>query len=151
MRALNVTPHVAQNTTSRRSAIDGRTTRHAGYETSQQKRKRVEEPFGWGKTIGRLARPMLRGIKKLDFKVHPDDGRLRSRQTAKIDRSGRMNAADQEKLNSASSEIETVPPPTAKRSFRSHFQRPDDSGPQGAVGIPATIGRARCMVGLLEK
>jgi hypothetical protein len=38
MRALNVTPHVAQNTTSRRSAIDGRTTRHAGYETSQQKR-----------------------------------------------------------------------------------------------------------------
>jgi Transposase DDE domain len=68
MRALNVTPHVAQNTTSRRSAIDGRTTRHAGYETSQQKRKRVEEPFGWGKTIGGLARPMLRGIKKLDFK-----------------------------------------------------------------------------------
>jgi hypothetical protein len=59
MRALNVTPHVA---------IDGRTTRHDGYETSQQKRKRVEEPFGWGKTIGGLARPMLRGIKKLDFK-----------------------------------------------------------------------------------
>ena len=68
MRALNVTPHVAQNTTGRRSAIDGRTTRHAGYETSQQKRKRVEEPFGWGKTIGGLARPMLRGVKKLDFK-----------------------------------------------------------------------------------
>ena len=40
----------------------------AGYETSQQKRKRIEEPFGWGKTIGGLARPMLRGIKKLDFK-----------------------------------------------------------------------------------
>ena len=68
MRALNVTPHVAQNTTGRRSAIDGRITRHAGYETSQQKRKRVEELFGWGKTIGGLARPMFRGIKKLDFK-----------------------------------------------------------------------------------
>ena len=40
----------------------------AGYAVSQQKRKRVEEPFGWGKTIGGLARPMLRGVKKLDFK-----------------------------------------------------------------------------------
>jgi len=68
MRALNVTPHIAQNTNGRRSAIDGRTTRHAGYAISQQKRKRVEEPFGWGKTIGGLARPMLRGVKKLDFK-----------------------------------------------------------------------------------
>ena len=68
MRDFNVTPHVAQNTTNRRSAIDGRTTRHRGYEISQQKRKRVEEPFGWGKTIGGLARPMLRGVKKLDFK-----------------------------------------------------------------------------------
>ena len=68
MRAFNVTPHVAQNTTGRRSTIDGRTTRHSGYEISQQKRKRVEEPFGWGKTIGGLARPMLRGVKKLDFK-----------------------------------------------------------------------------------
>src|SRR5437660_5425084 len=64
----NVTPHVAQNTTNRLSAIDGRTVRHCGYEVSQQKRKRVEEPFGWGKTIGGLARPMLRGVKKLDFK-----------------------------------------------------------------------------------
>ena len=69
MRALNVTPHVAQNTSGRRSAIDHRTTRHAGYAVSQQKRKRVEEPFGWGKTIGGLARPMLRGVKKLDFKL----------------------------------------------------------------------------------
>ena len=46
--------------------IDHRTARHCGYEISQQKRKRVEEPFGWGKTIGGLARPMLRGVK-LDF------------------------------------------------------------------------------------
>ena len=48
--------------------IDGRTTRHPGYAISQQKRKRVEEPFGWSKTIGGLARPMLRGVRKLDFK-----------------------------------------------------------------------------------
>src|SRR5262252_562113 len=68
MRALNVTPHIAQNLSGRRSAIDARTTRHPGYTVSQQKRKRIEEPFGWGKIIGGLARPMLRGIRKLGFK-----------------------------------------------------------------------------------
>ncbi len=51
-RAAGFTPHVAQNTTNRRSAIDRRTTRHPGYTASQRKRKRVEEPFGWIKTIG---------------------------------------------------------------------------------------------------
>jgi hypothetical protein len=51
LRALNVTPHVAQNTSGRRSAIDGRTTRHPGYATSQRIRKRIEESFGWIKTI----------------------------------------------------------------------------------------------------
>jgi transposase len=68
MRALNVTPHIAQNVSGRRSAVDARTTRHPGYAVSQQKRKRIEEPFGWGKTIGGLARPMLRGVKRLAFK-----------------------------------------------------------------------------------
>ena len=68
LRELNVTPHIAQNQSGRRSAIDGRTTRHPGYAISQQKRKRTEEPFGWGKTIGGLARPMLRGAKRLAFK-----------------------------------------------------------------------------------
>ena len=51
-RQLGVTPHVAQNNTRQRSAIDGRTTRHAGHETSIRIRKRIEEPFGWIKTIG---------------------------------------------------------------------------------------------------
>ena len=51
-RTAGFTPHVAQNTTNRRSAIDGRTTRHPGYRVSQRTRKRVEEPFGWIKTIG---------------------------------------------------------------------------------------------------
>ena len=64
----SVTPHIAQNISGRRSAVDARTTRHPGYAVSQQKRKRIEEPFGWGKTIGGLARPMLRGVKKLGFK-----------------------------------------------------------------------------------
>jgi Transposase DDE domain/Transposase domain (DUF772) len=50
-REIGVTPHVSQNTSNRRSAIDGRTTRHAGHVTSLRIRKRIEEPFGWMKTI----------------------------------------------------------------------------------------------------
>lgn len=53
VRGLGFTPHVAQNVSgNRRSAIDGRTTRHTGHTVSQRIRKRVEEPFGWMKTIG---------------------------------------------------------------------------------------------------
>jgi hypothetical protein len=68
LRDLNVTPHIAQNTTNRSSAIDARTTHHPGYAISQQKRKRTEEPFGWAKMIGGFARPMLRGAARLRFK-----------------------------------------------------------------------------------
>lgn len=53
-RARGCTPHVSQNNTNRRSAIDARTTRHPGYRISTIKRKRIEEPFGWIKTIGGL-------------------------------------------------------------------------------------------------
>lgn len=52
VRGLGFTPHVAQNNKNRRSAIDGRTTRHSGHRVSQRIRKRVEEPFGWIKTVG---------------------------------------------------------------------------------------------------
>jgi hypothetical protein len=68
LRDLNVTPHIAQNTTNLSSAIDVRTTRHPGDAISQHKPKRTEEPFGWGKTIGGLARPMLRGAARLRFR-----------------------------------------------------------------------------------
>jgi transposase len=61
LRSMEVTPHVAQNTTKRRSAIDGRTTRHPGYTMSQRKRKRVEQAFGWMKTIGGLRKLRHRG------------------------------------------------------------------------------------------
>jgi len=65
MRALGVTPHVAQNITDNRgSAIDGRTTRHTGYGVSQWKRKRVEEVFGWMKTVGGFRRTRYRGLAK---------------------------------------------------------------------------------------
>jgi transposase len=61
VRAMQVTPHIAQHTTRRRSAIDARTTRHPGYAISQQKRKLVEQGFGWMKTIGGLRKLRHRG------------------------------------------------------------------------------------------
>jgi transposase len=60
-RARGCVPHVAQNTSNRRSAIDARTTRHPGYAISMIKRKRVEEPFGWMKTVGGLRKTRHRG------------------------------------------------------------------------------------------
>jgi transposase len=60
-RARGCTPHVAQNDTRRRSAIDARTTRHPGYRISSFKRKRIEEPFGWMKTVGGLRKTRHRG------------------------------------------------------------------------------------------
>lgn len=66
-RELGVTPHVAQNTTNRRSAIDDRTTRHVGYSISQKLRMRIEQVFGWGKTIGGLRRTRVRGLVRTQF------------------------------------------------------------------------------------
>lgn len=66
-RALGVTPHVAQNTSGRSSAIDGRTTRHPGYTVSQRQRKKVEEGFGWGKTVGLLRKLRHRGMARVDW------------------------------------------------------------------------------------
>jgi hypothetical protein len=71
-RRLGFTPHVAQNTTNRRSAIDGRTTRRPGHIVSQRIRTRAEEPFGWIKTIG--------GGRKLRY-----IGRQRNRAWFKIE------------------------------------------------------------------
>ncbi|SFU37216.1 Transposase DDE domain-containing protein, partial [Aliiroseovarius crassostreae] len=47
------------------SAIDGRTTRHEGYALSQQHRKKIEEPFGWAKTVGDMAQTMYRGVERI--------------------------------------------------------------------------------------
>ena len=67
LRERQVTPHVAQNNTNRKSAIDGRTTRHPGYQVSQQKRKRVEEIFGWLKTVGLLRKLRHRGKARVNW------------------------------------------------------------------------------------
>jgi transposase len=67
LRSMNVTPHVAQNTANRRSAIDGRTTRHPGYAVSQRIRKRIEEAFGWIKTVGGQEKTSFRGIDRVGW------------------------------------------------------------------------------------
>ena len=70
MRGMNVTPHVAQN--EKRpggSAIDKRTTRHAGYGISQKRRKRIEEVFGWPKTVGMLRKMRHRGPARTHMSI----------------------------------------------------------------------------------
>jgi IS5 family transposase len=67
LRGKMVTPHVAQNTTGRRSALDDHTTRHPGYAISQRIRKRVEEAFGWAKTVAGLRKMRHRGLLKVDW------------------------------------------------------------------------------------
>ena len=68
VRQLKVTPHVAQNVCrNRHSAIDNRTTRHAGYEISQKKRKRIEEVFGWMKTVGLMKQTRHRGAERVGW------------------------------------------------------------------------------------
>jgi len=69
LKEMNIASHAAQNIHSRRhtSSVDGRTARHEGYEVSQRKRKRIEEIFGWLKTVGLLRRPMVRGLAKVGW------------------------------------------------------------------------------------
>ena len=67
LREMDVTPHVAQNNSNRRSAIDGRTTRHPGYGLSQKIRKRIEEVFGWAKTCGTMRKTRHRGQHRVGW------------------------------------------------------------------------------------
>jgi Transposase DDE domain len=67
MREQGVTPHVAQNTSKRRSALDGRTTRHGGYRASQILRKLVEHPFGWLKSAAGLWQVKYRGRDRVEL------------------------------------------------------------------------------------
>ena len=67
LRSLKATPHVAQNCNGRKSTIDGRTTRHPGYAISQRLRKRVEEIFGWMKTVGNLRKTRHRGQDRVGW------------------------------------------------------------------------------------
>ena len=70
LRAVESTPHIAQHISARHpSAIDGRTTRHAGYAVSQRKRKRIEEIFGWLKTVGLCRQTRFRGLARVGWMV----------------------------------------------------------------------------------
>ena len=63
LRRMVVTPHVAQE--ARHSAIDRRTTQHTGYAMSQRRRKKIEETFGWAKTVGGMAQTVHRGLDRV--------------------------------------------------------------------------------------
>ena len=67
LRERNVTPHVAQNTTNRRSAIDARTTRHSGYAVSGRMRKRIEDVFGWSKAAAGFRKTRHRGLARVGW------------------------------------------------------------------------------------
>ena len=64
---MGVTPHIAQNQGRRRSRLDQRTTRHPGYQVSQRKRKRIEEVFGWMKTVGLLRQLRHRVLERVGW------------------------------------------------------------------------------------
>jgi len=67
LRAHNVAPHVAQNTTNRRSPIDGRTTRHPGYALSGRLRGRIEEVFGWTEAAAGFRKTHRRGLARVGW------------------------------------------------------------------------------------
>jgi IS5 family transposase len=67
LRQHNMTPHVAQNTTNRRSAIDGRTTRHPGYAVSGRVCRRIEEVFGWTKAVAGFRKTLHRGLARVGW------------------------------------------------------------------------------------
>jgi IS5 family transposase len=67
LQAMEITPHIAQNNKNRRSAVDGRTTRHRGYALSQSKRPIIERTFGWLKTVTGIRKVKLRGLEKVSW------------------------------------------------------------------------------------
>lgn len=69
-RHLGITPHVAQHQTMRRSAVDARTARHSGYDVSQRVRKRIEEIFGWMKTVGGFRRTRFKGRRRTQLAAY---------------------------------------------------------------------------------
>jgi hypothetical protein len=124
MRALNVTPHIAQNVSGRRSAIDARTTRHPGYVVSQQKRKRIEEPVWLGQDHRRPRTANATRCPKARLQVHPHNGRIQSHPPAKACRGHSMTARS-----------DTNPLPTACQDIRqTPSSRPSkpDTGPKNA-------------------
>jgi Transposase DDE domain len=93
LRSMNVTPYVAQNTSGRCSAIDGRTTRHGGYVVSQRIHKRVEEAFGCIKTVAGQDKTKFRGRDRCRMGLHLRGRRLQSHATAQAAGGAGMKAS----------------------------------------------------------
>jgi hypothetical protein len=89
---MKVTPHAAQNTSGRASAIHGRTTRHAGYAVSHRVRKRIEEAFGWIKTIAGQEKAKFRGRERVGMGLHLRGGGLQSGAAAQTHGGADMSA-----------------------------------------------------------
>lgn len=66
LQQMNVLPHVAQNTSGRKSVVPDTVAASEGYAISQQKRKRIEQGFGWAKTVGHIRQVLVRGLEKVD-------------------------------------------------------------------------------------
>ncbi len=94
LRSMNATPHVARNTNGRPSAIDSRTTRHAGYALSQRIRKRIEEAFGWIKTVAGLERTKFRGRRLQSGAAAEASGGLREKAPANCRLIGRWRIVE---------------------------------------------------------
>jgi hypothetical protein len=92
LRSMKVTPHVAQNTNGRSSAIDGRTTRHGGYAVSQRIRKRIEEAFGWIKVGGRAGEDEVPRPRPCRMGFHLRGRRLQSSAAAQATGAARLMA-----------------------------------------------------------
>jgi hypothetical protein len=145
--AVGATPHVAQFATTphRRSAVDGRTTRHSGYAVSQQKRKLVEQGFGWMKAIGGLRKLRHRGGPLVTW-IYLHRGRLQHRATPATPAGDGMTAARQQSSTSAHPnpagtdvpEARSLEPEAAGRSLTSSAACPDEKRPlasQGKEGV----------------
>jgi IS5 family transposase len=66
LQQMKVSPHVAQNTSGRKSAVPDEIAKTPGYGVSQQKRKLIEQGFGWAKAVGNIRQVMVRGLEKVD-------------------------------------------------------------------------------------
>jgi len=126
MREQGVVPHLAQNISGRRSAIDGWTTRHPNYAVSQRARKRIEEAFGWIKTIGGLRKPRHRGRDKVRWTFTLTAAAYNLIRLKKTPRGGLMIAQ------------------SSIVGFRDHAETPTTSGRDGNKTTPSPRSSATC-------
>jgi hypothetical protein len=116
LKSMNVTPHVTAK--AKGSAIDGRTTRHAGYAISQRIRKRIEEASGWSKTVGPLAKTMLRGVERAGARLTFTARRLHSRPA---DEAARGLTEKRKRGGQTRSQNTPSGPPRRKRFYPASF------------------------------